>query len=237
MIFIIASTSLMYILGIDFFGKQEKPWHLQPSLPEDSLSQNYREQYLILDKTRLLDIWSDSTKKTVAVLIDAWGVSTEESLMQEDFSQFTDIPHKFAIHQRLANRTKHAEFVEFRNNDTTSIYIFGGDSLEYGRNEYILTLGFKEALFCQKCNDSTMAIIIDSLLNSQSHNLISWTTQDTKFGEKDVLHNTLKKISKIAAKHSDTQFIIQGTHRPILGDPNIRRQHKSHWVPAVLLNP
>ena len=183
MIFVIASTSLMYILGIDFFGKQEKPWHLQPSLPEDSLSQIYREQYLILDKTRLLDTWSDSTQRTVVILIDAWGVPTEESLMQKDFSHFTDIPHKFAIHQRLANRTKHAELVEFRNNYITSIYIFGGDSLEYGRTEYIPSLGFKEALFCQKCNDSTVVITLDSLINTHSHNLIAWTTQDAKTGE------------------------------------------------------
>ena len=237
MIFVIASTSLMYILGIDFFGKQEKPWHLQPSLPEDSLSQIYREQYLILDKTRLLDTWSDSTQRTVVILIDAWGVPTEEALMQKDFSHFTNIPHKFAIHQRLANRTKHAELVEFRNNDSTSIYIFGGDSLEYGRTEYIPTLGFKEALFCQKCNDSTVVITLDSLINTHSHNLIAWTTQDAKTGEPEILQKTFITIRDLAKKHSDTKFIIQGTHRPILGSPETRRSHKSHWVPAVLLNP
>ena len=237
MIFVIASTSLMYILGIDFFGKQEKPWYLQPSLSEDSLSQNYKKQYLILDKTRLQDIWSDSAKKTVTVLIDAWGVPTEESLMQKEFLQFDVVPHKFAIHQRLANRTKHAELVEFRNNDTTSIYIFGGDSLEYGRSDYIPTLGFNEIRFCQKCNDSTMTIILDSLINTQSHNLIAWTTQDAKTGEPEILQKTFTTILNLAKKHNDTRFIIQGTHRPILGTPETRRSHKSHWVPAVLLNP
>ena len=234
---VVASTSLMYILGIDFMGKQEKPWHLQPSVSEDSLSQTYREQYLILDKTRLLDTWRDSTQRTVVILIDAWGVPTEESLMQENFSHFTDIPHKFAIHQRLANRTKHAELVEFRNNNSTSIYIFGGDSLEYGRNDYIPTLGFNEIRFCQKCSDSTMAIILDSLISTHSHNLIAWTTQDAKTGEPEVLQKTLTTIRDLAKKHSDTKFIIQGTHRPLLGSPETRRSHKSHWVPAVLLNP
>jgi len=234
---VVSSTSLMYILGIDFMSKQEKPWHLQPSVSEDSLSQTYREQYLILDKTRLLDTWRDSTQKMVVILIDAWGVPTEESSMQENFSHFTDIPHKFAIHQRLANRTKHAELVEFRNNDSTSIYIFGGDSLEYGRTDYIPTLGFNEIRFCQKCSDSTMAIILDSLINTQSHNLIAWTTQNAKTGEPEILQKTLSTIHDLAKKYSDTKFIIQGTHRPILGSSEMRRSHKSHWVPAVLLNP
>ena len=154
-IFVVVSTSIMYFLGADFLGKQEKPWHLQPSVHEDSLSQKYLSTYSILDKNRLIDQWSSTGQKRVIILVDGWGVPIDENVLQQEFSLFENIPHKFAIHQRLANRTKHAELVEFRNNDTTSIYIFGGDSLEYGRTEYIPTLGFKEALFCQKCNDST----------------------------------------------------------------------------------
>lgn len=227
----------MYILGIDFFGKQEKPWHLQPSESEESLPQAYKEQYLILDKIRLTDAWKDTTRKTVAILIDAWGVSIDASLMQKEFSQFGNIPHKFAIHKRLANRTKHAELVEFRNNDSTSIYIFGGDSLEYERNEYIPTLGFHKTIFCQKDDDNAMAIILDSLINTQKHNFIAWTTQDAKFGEPKALQKTFNTILNLAKKHNDTRFIIQGTHRPILASPEARRSHKSHWVPAVLLNP
>ena len=236
-IFVVVSTSIMYFLGADFLGKQEKPWHLQPSVHEDSLSQKYLSTYSILDKNRLIDQWSSTGQKRVIILVDGWGVPIDENVLQQEFSLFENIPHKFAIHQRLANRTKHAELVEFRNNDTTSIYIFGGDSLEYGRTEYIPTLGFKEALFCQKCNDSTVVIILDSLINTHSHNLIAWTTQDTKTGEPEILQKTFTTILNLAKKHSDTRFIIQGTHRPILGTPETRRKHKSHWVPAILLNP
>lgn len=235
--FVVVSTSIMHLLGADFLGKQEKPWHLQPSVHEDSLSKKYLSSYSIIDKIRLIDQWCDSSKKRVIILVDGWGIPIDESILQQDFDIFTNVPHKFALHKRLANRTKHAEQVEFRQKDSASIFLFGGDSLEYGRKQYIPPLNYNELLFCQTCNDSIMIRKLDSILTQNRYTTIAWTTQDTKFGEKNVLHSTLKKISKIAAKHSDTQFIIQGTHRPILGDPIIRRQHKSHWVPAVLLNP
>ena len=36
------------------------------------------------------------------------------------------------------------------------VYLFGGDSLEYGRNLYVDSLGYMQKLFCQKCADSVM---------------------------------------------------------------------------------
>ena len=236
-VFVAISTSIMYFLGADFWGKQEKPWHLQPSVHEDTLSYKYLSTYSILGKERLIDQWADSSKTHVIILIDGWGVPTNETNLQQFFSLFESIPHKFALHQRLANRTKHAELVEYRQKDSASIFLFGGDSLEYDRKQYISTLGFKELLFCQKCSDSIMIEKLDSLLALKKYSTIAWTSQDAKYGDTNILHLSLDKISALATKYSDIQFIIQGTHRPILGEPTTRRQHKSHWVPSVLLHP
>ena len=90
----------------------------------------------------------DSSQVNVFILVDAWGVPVEETLLESDFSLFRDIPHKFALHQRLANRTKHAERVEFRNVVSGNIYLFGGDSTEYDRSTYIKEIGFDKMFFC-----------------------------------------------------------------------------------------
>ena len=48
--FIALVIPLSYVLGSDFMGKQEKPWHMQGAVHEDSLSQEYFHKYKILDK-------------------------------------------------------------------------------------------------------------------------------------------------------------------------------------------
>jgi hypothetical protein len=236
LLFVAFCTILLYVLGMDFLGRQEKPWHLQPSVHEDSLSVAYTSQYQIYDKIRMIDQVGDSSKRKVLILVDAWGVPTDENLLAEDFSLFAKMPHKYGLHQRLANRTKHAELVEYRNNDTTGLYMFGGDSLEYDRNGYIPTLGYREMLFCDSCSDSVMTLKLDSVLVNAEKSVIAWTTQDSRLGNRGKLHRTLTRIAALAKKYPDVQFIVQGAHRPILGMPEIRRMHKSHWVPVVILN-
>ena len=66
--------------------------------------------------------------------------------------------------------------------------------------------------------------------------MIALTTQDSRDGVRGKLHATLLGIVDVSRKHPEVRFIIQGTHRPILGDPKIRRECFTRWVPAVVIN-
>lgn len=234
---VISMASLVYVLGtMNFSSPFGKPWHLLPSVHEDSLSQKYLNEYRILNSKSLYKQMYDSSCVNFFILVDAWGVPVEEELLEADFALFKDVSHMFVIHQRLANRTKHAERVEFRNTVSNNIYLFGGDSLEYNRPVYIKELGIRNTLFCQHCNDSIMLVKIDSLLANDSLRLIVWTTQSARSGDRDSLRNSLGLIAKFAQKHSNIHIVVQGTHRPVLGSAETRNKHKSHWVPAAILN-
>ena len=243
--FVVLAVAISYLMGATLFVESEKPWHMQPFTDADSLTVEYTGKYELLDKKSLLSRFADSSRVTVAILVDAWGVPFDEHLLAEDFSIFKDLPHKEFLHHRLANRTRHAEFAELRiPRDSTSsrdgIYLFGGDSLEYGRNLYIDTLRYTQKVFCQKCPDSVMAAMLDSVLASVAVDSasrvknVAWTTQDSRDGDRAKLHATLRLIAEVARKHPEVRFIVQGTHRPILGDPKIRRESFTHWVPVVI---
>ena len=230
-----------YLVNSQFIKTSEKPWHMQPSTNADSLSADYMAKYELLNKRKLLSRFSDSSRITVAILVDAWGVPFDDDLLAEDFGMFKDLSRKEYLHHRLANRTRHAEFAELRHNGG-GLYLFGGDSLEYGRSIYIDSLGFAQHLFCQNCHDAVMFVKLDSLLALDSlfapeeAKVIALTTQDSRDGDRAKLHSTLRLIADVARKHSEARFIIQGSHRPILGDPKIRRESFTHWVPAVVIN-
>ena len=213
-----------------------KPWHLQPTLHEDSLSNEYKSHYKIFGKLRIHQQLNDTNKRQIIILVDAWGVPLQENLLAEDFAFFKNEPHVFALHQRLANRTKHAERTEFRNNVHENLYFLGGDSTEYNRLEHIREIVFSKALFCQHCNDSVMIEKIDSVLARDSLKFIAWTTQSSRTGDRDSLHHSLRLIANFVKRHPEATFIIQGTHRPTLGTPETRRSYKAHWVPVVILN-
>ena len=234
-----------YLINSQFIKMPEKPWHMQPGIDADSLTAEYIFKYEQFDSRKLIGQFADSSRVTVAILVDAWGVPFDESLLAEDFAIFKDLPHRELLHHRLANRTRHAEFAELRiPGDSTrphdGIYLFGGDTLEYGRNLYMDSLGYGVRLFCQKCPDSVMAATLDSVLAAVAGDTaspvkyVAWTTQNSRDGDRAKLHATLRLIADVARRHPEARFIIQGTHRPILGDPKIRRESFTHWVPAVI---
>lgn len=244
-VFVVLAVALSYMMGATLFADQDKPWHMQPFTDADSLTVEYTGKYELLDRRALLPKFIDSSRATVTILVDAWGVPFDEILLAADFAIFKDLPHREFLHHRLANRTRHAEFAEFRiPGDSTrphdGVYLFGGDSLEYGRNLYIDSLGYGVRLFCQKCPDSVMAATLDSVLAAVAVDTtslvknIAWTTQNSRDGDRAKLHTTLRLIADVARKHPEARFIVQGTHRPILGDPKIRRESFAHWVPAVI---
>lgn len=234
---VVVLAFLTYVLSsMDFSSPFGKPWHLLPSVHEDSLSQKYLDEYQILNKKSLFRQKYDSSQVNVFILVDAWGVPVDESLLEVDFSLFKDIPHKFALHQRLANRTKHAERVELRNAVAGNVYLFGGDSTEYDRLAYIKEIGFDKMVFCQKCSDSVMISKMDSMLVDGSLKFMAWTSQSSRLGDRDSLQKSLRQIADFAKRHPGLRIIVQGTHRPVLGTPETRNAHKSHWVPVVILN-
>jgi len=231
------TAGLIYALGtMSFTAPLGKPWHLLPSVHEDSLSQEYLERYRILDKKALRLQLYDSSRVNVFILVDAWGVPNQESVLKEEFAYFEKIPHTYALHQRLGARNKHAERVEFRDGPENKMYLFGGDSLEFNRPKLVGEIGFNKTLFCQNCGDEKMVAQIDSLLENDSLQWITWTTQSSRGGDKDSLRKSLKLIADLALRHPDVQFVVQGSHRPVLCSPEIRNSYKYHWVPVVVLN-
>lgn len=246
-VFVVFAVALSYMMGATLFADQDRPWHMQPFTDADSLTEEYTAKYEQLGRNQLLGTLTDSTRTTVAVLVDAWGVPFDENLLAENFAAFKDLPHKEYLHYRLANRTRHAEFAELRVlGDSTrlrdDVYLFGGDSLEYGRNLYIDSLGYGQHVFCQKCTDSVMLgkldslLTLDSLFTPEVVKVVALITQDSRGGDWAKLHATLRGIAEVARKHPGIRFIVQGTHRPILGDPKIRRESFAHWVPALVIN-
>ena len=219
---------------------------MQPFTNEDSLSTPYLGRYEVLQSLNGFVPNEDSFRMVVRILVDAWGVPFDESLLEEDFAVFGDVPHKEYLHVRKANRTRHAEFAELRISGDSmlphdGVYLFGGDSLEYGRNLYMDSLGYDVRIFCQKSPDSVMVEKLDSVLVAVAGDSalpvknIAWTTQDSRDGDRTKLRATLRLIADLARKHPGVCFIVQGTHRPILGDPKIRRESFTHWVPAVVI--
>lgn len=227
-----------YLTKSQFIKMPVKPWQLQPSIDADSLTAEYADSYELLDKGQLFRRFSDTSRITVNILVDAWGVPFDAALLHKDFSVFRIVPHKEYLHYRLANRTRHAEFAELRVNDSNSVYLFGGDSLEYGRNLYIDSLGYGQHLFCSKCPDKTMLEVLETMLaaGKRDTKIFAMTTQDSRDGNQEKLHAVLWRVAEIARKYPHVRFIVQGTHRPILGDPKIRRESFTHWVPALVIN-
>ena len=236
-----------YLTKSQFIKMPEKPWHMQPGIDADSLTEEYIFKYEQFDSRKLIGQFADSSRVTVSILVDAWGVPFDEKLLANDFAVFKDLPHRELLHHRLANRTRHAEFAELRiPGDSTrphdGVCLFGGDSLEYGRNLYMDSLGYGVRLFCQKCPDSVMAATLDSVLAAVAGDSaspvknVAWTTQGSRDGDRAKLHATLRLIADVARRHPEARFIVQGTHRPILGGPKIRRESFTHWVPAVVIN-
>ena len=81
-----------------------------------------------------------------------------------------------------------------------------------------------------------MFSFLDMVLREGTAKRIALTTQDSRDGDRAKLHSTLRLIAEIARDYPNVQFIVQGTHRPTLGDPKIRRESFTHWVPAIVLN-
>ncbi len=218
-----------------FLSNAQRPWQLLP-FGADSLSDFYKEHYNIIEEGPLLALLTDSAKPTVTIMIDGWGVPYDESALSMDFDFFVDNATQYAIHKRMFDITALAEKKELSKGFSDGIFIFGGDSSTCEKKQGSLKRYFARIECCVNCGDGKMISVLDSLILEHSWNKIAWTTSQTREGNKDSLHLCLRELAEIAKKHPDYQFIIQGTHRPILGPPETRRKYLAPWVPAVFVN-
>lgn len=67
-------------------------------------------------------------------------------------------------------------------------------------------------------------------------NPFAWAALASTIGDHSDIRQILGQIAKLAKKHPDVRFVIQGTHRPVLCGPEIRNSYKAHWVPVAILN-
>lgn len=219
-----------------FTTNQSAPWQLSPFNSGDSLSTTYKERYRVLDQQALIHRIKDKTPTIISVMIDGWGVPYDEDMLAEDFSFFGKNIALIALHKRLHGHASYAETVELRAGFENGLYMGSGDSTKCAQMEKQPAYGMKQAYCCLKCTDKEVATKLDSILSDTTWKRIAWTARETNLGDRDKLHNLLHQLAEMADRHPEVQFIIQGTHRPILGTPETRRKYLAPWVPAVFLN-
>ena len=100
-VLVVFAVTFSYLINSQYIKLPEKPWHMQPVIDAGSLTADYTARYELLDKKSLLSRFADSSRVTVSILVDAWGVPFEERLLAEDFAVFKDFPHKEFLHHRL----------------------------------------------------------------------------------------------------------------------------------------
>ena len=233
---LLASFILLPILCVDrYLSHPDMPWQLVP-FGADSLSQHYKEQYRIMEQQPLTTQLADSAKKTVMLLVDGWGVPYNGNLLEDDFARFGQMNVIPAMHKRLTGYTSYAENVEYRSFFSEGVLIVNGDSTACSKKEAEQGGHFKQTVCCENCNDEQTIATIDSLVADTTWHKVAWTARSTREGDREKLHEILKGLSDVASRHPDVQFIIQGTHRPILGTPETRRKYLAPWVPAVFIN-
>ena len=235
LLFLVGIISLRILCVNDYLSHSGNPWHLVP-FGVDSLSEKYKENYVVLNHQKLVSHLQDTTRMTVEILIDGWGVPYDEKMLEQDFSSFKQKGAIFAMHRRLLGHTLHAENVEYRAGFSGGTFLMQGDSLTCSQRADSSYWEFKRGFCCVNCGDAKMITIIDSLLSDSAQVKIGWTVHSTREGDRETLHEVLRRLSDVASRHPDVQFIIQGTHRPILGTPETRRKYLAPWVPAVFIN-
>ena len=233
---------LALLITIPFFSDKiftttsNTPWLFSPFNSDDSLSTIYKERYRVFDQYALIRQIEDTTRTTVSIMIDGWGVPYDEETLAKDFSLFEKKKALFALHKRLLGHTARAETTELRAGFENGRRVGITDSAECARMGENPTYGMKQVYCCLKCTDMNIANNLDSILSDTTWKRVAWTARETNLGDRDKLHNLLRQLAETVSRHPEVQFIIQGTHRPILGAPETRQKYNAHWVPAVFVN-
>ena len=259
--------------------------YLERSAPKPvqrgEIANEFYNKFTVTDSVTITRNYVDTTRNNVIILVESWGIPLDIQRFEEQLKVFNN-QTVVGIHNRMYSRTRTAEREDLiksiirdsvtRKRDTVflpkifsnighkTIFLFGGDSLEYQRHKYIKNIGFCETVYGKQTNNkisNDIQIIskIDSMLadTTQKH-FIAWTTADTKFplpgfasiynsNADDVdsaytaqLTSTLLHIANLASKHPKTRFIVQGDHNPILSPIKFQEQFYKRWVPFIVLN-
>ena len=246
------------------------------------IADDYKAKYIVTDSVTITRDYVDTSRSNVIILVESWGVPLDIKRFQKQISSFNGITTAVGTHNRMYSRTRTAEredlMLQFvtdstRRRDTTFLpkvfadigfkttFLFGGDSLEHYRHNYIKNIGFSEAIYGKPTSeskhlcDTEIIAKIDSILadTAQKH-FIAWTTADTKFPMSEFpdiyysnadaidsvysskLHNDFIMIADLARRHPETRFIIQGDHNPILSPVEFQEKFYKRWVPFIVLN-
>jgi len=234
-LFLVFLIALPPLFKDRFLSNAQKPWQLLP-FGADSLSDFYKEHYTIIEDSPLFARLADTAKPMIMVMVDGWGVPYDEQALSKNFEFFADNAAQYVLHKRIFDITAFAENDELSKGFSDGLFIFGGDSSACEKKQKSLKRYFAQVECCVNCGDARMFTALDSLIQGHSWSRIALTTSQTSEGNKDSLHLCLRELAEIAKRHPDYQFIIQGTHRPILGTPETRRKYLGPWVPAVLVN-
>ena len=157
-------------------------------------------------------------------------------MREDDFGILQGQSVTCAMHKRLLGHTSHAENVEYRIGFSDGAQVADGDFATCKKTERDQGARFKQTICCENCNDVQTIAILDSLIADTTWNKVAWTVRSTREGDREKLHGVLRGLSNVVGRYPDVQFIIQGTHRPILGAPETRRKYLAPWVPAVFIN-
>ena len=234
-LFLVFLIALPPLFKDQFLSNAQRPWQLLP-FGADSLSDFYKKKFAIIEDSPLWARLADTAKPTVMVMVDGWGAPYDEQALSKDFGFFADNAAQYILHKRMFDITTFAENEELSKGFPDGLFVFGGDSSACEKKQKSLKRYFAQVECCINCGDARIFTALDSLIQGHSWSRIALTTSQTSEGNRDSLHLCLRELAKIARKHLNYQFVIQGTHRPILGTPETRRKYLGPWVPAVLVN-
>ena len=227
--------SLPIIFTDQFLPRRNSPWQLQP-FNADSLSSFYKGNYRIIGDTALITYLKNTSRAVVNVLVDGWGVPYDKDMLVQDFGLFKDNSPTLAVHNRMFGYTAIIENSELQNGFADGVFLFNGDSAGCKKKQQNLANYFSQIICLKNHKDIEVISTLDSLLAADSLKRMAWTTYETREGDREKLHQVLNGLSNLAKKYPQVQFIIQGTHRPILGASETRRKYLAPWVPAVFVN-
>lgn len=234
-LFLVFLIALPPLFKDRFLSNAERPWQLLP-FAADSLSDFYKEHYTIIKEGPLFTLFADTAKPTIMVLVDGWGVPYEEDSLASDFSYFSNTKANFGIYERFKNITSLAEREEYGKDFTGGLLLVNGDSTNCSKKQQNYKELFREIRCFVGFGGKETTSKLDSLTSIGEWKKTAWTAFDAREGDREKLHLLLESLSKLTKKYPEVQFIIQGTHRPILGSPETRRKYLAPWVPTVFLN-
>lgn len=234
-LFLVFFITLPPLFKDRFLSNAGRPWQLLP-FGADSLSDFYKEHYAVIEKGPLFSLLADTTKPTIMVLVDGWGIPYKEDSLVANFSNFGDANTTFSIYERFKSITSLAESEEYGKNFTDGILLVNGDSANCSKKQQNYNKLFLEIRCFVNFSDKDIITKLNSLASIGEWKKIAWTSIETKEGDRAKLQGVLESLSYLITRHSDYQFIIQGTHLPTLGTPETRRKHLKPWVPAVIAN-